>query len=269
MIADRAREQSYSESAIQRAVTKDSLQHPLVLYPSAIGVLGGVAVGLLGVSVPLVVVSGLGAMLGLGSLATNYFLRRDYFKNIYIRKVHAEIVRERESRLENLKQRLTEVSSVRGLAQLDRLKDKFGLLQKVLASKLQQGELTYERYLCMSEQVYLSALDNLQSIVDRLESLKAIDESFVRDRITELETNAVASERPELKALQERLALFSRQMEGAESLLGLNEGAMTQIDITTTALSNITTNKGHASVDMETAMMELEKMADRAQDYSI
>ncbi len=268
MDAEKKRTQPYSKKAIQKAVTKDSVQHPLVLYPCAVGVLGCVAVGLLGVSAPLLAIASVGATLGLGSLATNYFFRREYFKGLYIRRIHAEIVKERELRLENLKQRLAEVSCERGLTQLDRLKDKFRLLQKVLGSKLRQGELTYERYLCMSEQVYLSALDNLQGIVDRLESIEAIDASFVEERILVLE-GGVASDNAELKALRERLVLFYQQKEEADLLLGHNEGAMTKIDSTTMALSNITTQKGHASVDMETAMVELEKMADRAQDYSI
>ncbi|OUS30300.1 hypothetical protein A9Q99_07465 [Gammaproteobacteria bacterium 45_16_T64] len=268
MDAGKKRQASYSESAIHQAVRRDSIQHPLVLYPSAVGVLGGLAVGILGASVPLLAIAGVGATVGLGTLATNYFFRKDFFRNVYIRKIHAEIVRERERRLERLKQGLNEVESERGLSQLGRLEEKFALLQKVLGNKLQQGELTYERYLCISEQVYLSALDNLQSIVDRLESVKAIDEEFLESRLSELDERdqkfAV-----EIASLKERLSLFQQQIEETDDLLGLNEGAMTKIDSTTMALSKITTSKGHATVDMETAMRELEKMASRAQDYSV
>lgn len=262
------RQESYSESSIQQAVRRDSIQHPMVLYPSAVGVLGGLAVGILGVSAPLLAIAGVGATVGLGTLATNYFFRKDYFRNIYIRRVHAEIVKEREQRIEHLKQGLHDVDCERGLLQLTRLKEKFALLQKVLGNKLQEGELTYERYLCMSEQVYLSALDNLQAIVDRLESVKAIDEVFLRDRLSEL-SGMEEKHGQEVTSLRERLALFQQQMDEADGLLGLNEGAMTKIDSTTMALSKITTRKGHATVDMETAMRELEKMADRAQDYSV
>jgi len=157
---------------------------------------------------------------------------------------------------------------VRGLDQLGRLKDKFELLQKVLGSKFQPGELTYERYLCMSEQVYLSALDNLQCVVDRLESINAIDENFVTKRIAELES-LKSRENKELDALRERLVLLLNQRDEANSLLGQNEEAMTKIDSTSAALAAVKTQKGHAIVDMETAMVELEKMASRAQDYSL
>jgi len=74
MNSKKAYVQPYSDHSIKRAVRLNSIQHPLVLYPCAAGLLGGVAVGLLGVSVPLVAIAGIGTALGLGSLATNYFL---------------------------------------------------------------------------------------------------------------------------------------------------------------------------------------------------
>lgn len=258
---------AYSEAAISKALRRDSIQYPLVLYPGAIGLLGGAATLVLGNSVATLSLLGIGTAVGMGTWATNFFFRRDTLKGAYIRRVHAAIVEEREQRMAALKGKLIAVSSEAGLGQLDRLQEKFELLQRVLAEKLAPGELTYERYLCMAEQVYLSALDNLQAVGSLLESVQAIDETFIRARLIELnafpEKNNV-----EIESLEERLALLNAQLETANSRLAMNEKAMTKIDLTTAALAAITTKKGHANVDMETAMTELGRMADRAQSYS-
>ena len=153
-------------------------------------------------------------------------------------------------------------------AQGDRLQQQFSLLQKILGETLHPGELAYERDSFISEQVYLSAIDNLEGISGRLESIQAIDPGFIKRRLFELSSDAIHNA-TEISSLKDREALYAQQMGEADKLLALNEGAMTKIDTTTAALSNITTRRGHAAVDMETAMQELERMANRAQDYAI
>jgi len=59
-----------------------------------------------------------------------------------------------------------------------------------------------------------------------------------------------------------------KQIGRTEELLATNESAMTQIDNVMIAISEINTVSGHATMDLETAMKEMNYLAQRASSYS-
>jgi hypothetical protein len=137
----------------------------------------------------------------------------------------------------------------------------------MLGEKLTPGELTYARYLGTAEQVYLSALDNLGAMAGLLRSAGAIDEPYVRQRMTQLQGQADVHSQRELQTLEQRLALRRTQLERVADLLARNEEAMTQMDVATAEIAAMRTGTKQASLDMETAMSELARLARRAKDY--
>lgn len=259
-----------SQAAVSRAVLAVTAQKPYVLYPAAVGILGTLASLLLGTSPLFVVPAVIGGTLGLGSWAVDYFLRRDHHASIYLRELQRSLSDLRARAAQSLEVELREADFSEGLAQLERLEEKYKAFRSLLDKKLDRNELTYGRYLGMAEQVFLSALDNLQRAVHTLGSIRAIDDDYVgrRIRTLEAERRPSSSEDAELDSLRERLALKSSQQERLEQWLAQNERAMTQLDLTLAAIAAMRTLRGHADTDMESAMAELARLAQRAPDYA-
>jgi hypothetical protein len=246
-------------------------QKPYVLYPATIGVLGAAAALLLGPSTLFVVPAVVGGALGLGSWAVDYFLRRDHHAAAYLRELQQGLSDQRLTAVRTLREELAEIGSSDGLAQLERLCDKYDAFKDLLDKKLDPSELTYGRYLGMAEQVFLSILDNLQRVAHTLVSIGAIDEHHIGTRIRALERAGTPSEaqRQELVSLGARLALKQAQREKLNGWLAQNERAMTQMDETLAAIAAMDTVRGHASTDIETAMRSLAELARRAPAYGI
>jgi hypothetical protein len=264
----------FSKPAVQKAVALHTLEHPAVLYPTTISILGGFAALLIGANPLLLTIAAGGAGAAVLSWAVNFGLRRDHFANQYVKKLHAQMENQRLARQQELQRVLTEVSSEEGSSQFSRVTEKFTTFQKLLARKLNPSELTYGRYLGMAEQVYLGVLDNLQHIADTLKMMSVIDVKYTQKRLQQLQD--ALSQNPssqnnakEIDTLQERLDLHSQQADKVQKLFSQNEEAMTKMDLTIAAIADMRTEGGRASMDMETAMAELQRLAGKAKDYSI
>jgi len=259
----------FSKPAVQKAVALNTLEHPAVLYPTSISILGGFAALLMGANPLLIAIAAGGAGAAVLSWAVNFGLRRDHFANQYVKKLHAQMQRQRLAREKELQGVLAEVNSEEGSSQFSRVTEKFTTFEKLLARKLNPGELTYGRYLGMAEQVYLGALDNLQYVADALKMMSAIDLKYTQKRLHQLQKTPSEINTKEIESLQERLDLHSKQAAKVQKLLAQNEEAMTKMDLTIAAIADMRTEDGRASMDMETAMHELQRLAGKAKDYSI
>ena len=69
-------------------------------------------------------------------------------------------------------------------------------------------------------------------------------------------------------ALLERLGLREKQKEKAQGFLSLNEEAMTNMDKTIAAITEMRTEDDRAKMELETAMNRLQDLASRAKDYN-
>ncbi|WP_455205582.1 hypothetical protein [Kaarinaea lacus] len=259
----------FSKPAVQKAVALNTLEHPAVLYPTAISVLGGFAALLMGANPVFMMIAAGGVGAAFLSWAVNFGLRRDHFANQYVKKLHAQMESQRQARKQELEKVLAEVESEEGRSQFARVTDKFTTFQKMLSQKLNPSELTYGRYLGMAEQVYLGALDNLQRVADTLKMMRVIDLDYTHKRLQQLQSTTSKNSAKEIDTLEERLALHANQADKVQSLLSQNEEAMTKMDLTIAAIADMRTEDGRASMDMETAMNELQRLANKAKDYSI
>lgn len=173
-------------------------------------------------------------------------------------------------KLLRLERDLGRLGSEQGMSQLRLLRQKLDKLTDVLRRRLDDGELTYGRYLGTAEQVYLSAVDNLHEVTVALTSQSGIDGTYIEERIRALggrNSESKGTSR-ELETLYERRALLKQQHDKVAELLTQNEEAMTVLDNTTAALAGTRTRKGHASMSAEEAMRELEMLASRTSRYA-
>lgn len=181
------------------------------------------------------------------------------------------LIAEQQERLDALAEDFALLGFAQGTAQLERLPEKLDNLAEVLKRRLNSGELTFHRYFGMAEQVYLSALDNLHEAAVALRSVSTINPERLQVQLAELgRANAADKDKArELDALNKRFALFEEQQQRAAALIAQNESAMTVLDKTAAALAETKTRKGHASMDAEAAMSELERLAKRAGSYAV
>lgn len=265
-----AKVEDFSPQAVSRAVLGQTLQKPHVLYPTAVGLLSGLAAAVLGPSLLLVAPAAIGIGLGVGGWALDYSLRRDKHAADYLKRLQAAVAGRVTESVARLTREFGEQGFEPGLSQMRQLKAKYDALEGLLRRKLDPGEMTFSRYLGMSEQVFLAGLDNLTRISDTLRGLSAIDVDHVRRRLHTLAKDGVESalQDQETAALNERLSLLERQRELVDQWLAENEQAMTQIDHVMAAIANLDTSAGHASMSMESAMSELKRLAERASKYN-
>ena len=153
--------------------------------------------------------------------------------------------------------------------QLAALQQKRAALIKVLDRRLDPSELTYSRYQSTAQQVYRSALGNLQEVAVANDSLGSIDIGYIQRRIAELDHDGGASEstQRERETLAQRAALRDDQLARIGRLLAQNEAALTTLDRTTSALADVPV--GQRPEEADEAMAALEDLADRARMYAI
>lgn len=213
------------------------------------------------------------AALGLGVLCLllwiPMFLRSAaYAKSVYCRVEAREAAQ--LAKLERLADDFDELGFAKGGAQLRLLRNKLESLTQVLKRRLDTGEMTYGRYLGMAQEVYGSALDNLHEVAVALRSVSSIDMDYVQSHLDELGRVGIRStdQEREFKALEERRNLLETTGKRVAQLMAQNASALTVIDQTSVALAATRTEQGHAKLDAETAMAELEQLAGRAGKYA-
>ena len=256
------RELELNTSRIKRATLNTTLQQPVAVYPTSMGVLAGVyllAFGMAPIAAGLCVG---GLTLGAGGWLYEYFVRGKNHALKIVNQYRKNLAKQRVAAIARIETELEKLHHREGQKQLQQLQAKYGNFESVLAKKLDVDELTYNRYLAMAEQVFLNALDNLEQLVFGLQSVSAINMATINEKLSRLEQDT-----EEYQTLLARAQLWHDQQQKAKSLLAENEQAMTQLDRVTVRLAEIRTREGHAVMDMDNAMAELEGLIQRASQY--
>ena len=256
-----------SQTAVKKAVLANTLQHPLVLYSAVGGTLlaASALVFQLG-SIPLILSAG-GVATAVGGWFYQFFARGDNYSQAYFSEIHARLTREKQQKLEKLEKELEEVESISGIKQLELVDIKYQNFEEILSSKLSPTEMTYSRYLSIAEQVYLAVLDNLDKVFLTLKSISAVDTSHLEQRIAALEKETSPKAQKEKETLSKRLVLHQQQLDRASDIILANERALTELDEVTAKIASVEINKGRADLDLEMAMEELRRLAERSEQY--
>lgn len=265
-------------ASMKRVVLSRTLQHPLTLYPTAVGVLGAVGIGLFGPVTVAVAAAVAGLGLGLGHLATQVLVRPDSVAAQHFRELHEQLSARRAATLTDLEARLRKAASLEGarvhadqaLKQFNMVRRRFDTMQELLASKFEPTELTYSRYYVAGEQAFLSVLDTLDGVVSRMHSAGAIEPGYYNERVNAIkrQKTLAPADKEELRTIEERMKLRDSQLDAVNTLLTFNENAITEFDKVNAAIAEVRGAKAQTSVDLESAMRELELLAHRAKKLS-
>ena len=260
----------FSQTAINKAVRGEIMKNPVTTWLSIGGV--GIGAALFIVHAPLLITIGATGLVlfGVSKLVWDYGMRKDYFAKKYVEALHKALLAQNEAKTTRIGTDLEALGCTQGVKQLDKLKKEIANLERVIRQRFHEGELTYARYLGTAQQVYLGAIDRLGEIAIALQSIQTIDIADVTKCIKELRGDNIPDEKQEteITALEERQSLHIEQTEKAEKLLGENEAALTMLSKTAASLANTQTEKGRATMDMESAMEELRSLASKAGMYA-
>jgi len=257
-----------SPKAVKKSVLSAATQQPLTIYPAAISVLGAAFALLIGVNFFSLAAIGIGGVVTSLSWLWEYFAKGNDHASRFVSKCRAETENRRRAALAQLQKDMQEAGDEQGLKQIQLFKEKYDNFVQILSRKLNESELTYQRYLIIAEQVFLGGLDNLENAALTMKSVSAIDLDHIEQTLAELQNSSDEASRKKAAELQARLALRESQMLRASALLLENEQALTQLDHVTTKIAEIKTQQNRAQVDLEDAMAELQHLITRAETYS-
>lgn len=246
----------YSEAAAQKAAFSDSVQHPFTLWPTAMGVMGGVG-ALMFATVPIATIITLGGVtIGTANWAYRFFVKRDSNMQKYYDTLHErfEVLKSRQVRM--LVNKLSELGCPEGSEQVGKFDEKIEILREILGKVLSTGELTYSRFMGTAETVFNTGIQNLGRVVNLLTSIRDIDREDLENKIKKIQKKGslTKSDQTLLDAYQKRVSEYNSVMTEVSQLLAENEQAITAICEASTAAARIG--------DREAKMTPEEKMRD-------
>lgn len=255
---------------IKKAVYSSAVQRPGTIYSATIACIAGMYGAVFGFGPVVLGIVVIGAAASIASGLFEVLVRGDHHANSYVNEFRIGLAQKRGKSLNDLTEKLIAIQDNEGLRQVELFRDKYDNFVGILDQKLAPGELTYNRYLTIAEQVFLAGLDNLEASALAVDSISAIDIQHVEDEVSRLEALPVTtdSDLSKLDQLKKRRRLRVVQMEKSQTLLHENEHALTQLDLVTAKIANINTRQGRAQIALEDAMDELKHLIDRADDYS-
>lgn len=261
----RSASRDFSKKSIGRAATASALKHWTFQYSLAL--LAGAAIfgAIVGLSEAVF-------WMGIGALAASClsftwkrYFREDAFEKQYVDAMRREIECETQQKRKQLAGDLAKVGCPDGVAQLKQLQADFDSLAELLQTKLDTSEITYQRYLGMAEEVFLSGIDNLMKVLTALMSISEIDEDQIAARLARLEKETQSPERgSEMNALRSRLEIRKRALDKVRRLLAENEMAITKLEETALLIADMDTGLDEGKVDMENSMKDLMRIVERA-----
>src|SRR5580658_7144365 len=213
----------FSESAARKAALFDLIQHPLTLWPPALGTATAVGLTLFSIaSVPVsaaIAVGGIG--LGAANWAYRFFGKRDAYMQAHYAALHEAFEKLKKQKSAELAAELKKLGCKQGMTQVAQFEDKFQNLLAVFRRVLSENELTFSRVMGTAEQVYRSGLENLERVVTLLLNTKDMDRQDITVRVAVLEAKSKRSHADEinLKALHDQASVFDQTVEEVDELL--------------------------------------------------
>jgi hypothetical protein len=272
----------YMPPAIQKAVLGYALRHPGTIYPVALGAAVGFTGWLFGVPA-FYAASLLGILAGPAHAVLQIFFFHKKNGKRYLDSLKKRQEEYEESLKEVLRTGLKDCLGLpggnelarHGMEQFSRVQDKMGGIREMLDLKLDPREMTYHRFLGVTEQACLGVLDNLKGVVAHVKSAASINPAYIQTRLAALkkreqqEGSLSGEEQKERAALAERAALRESQIKTARGLLAQNEEALTEMERVSAAIAAWNSDGRFADVDFESALARLQELAHGAGEYNI
>ncbi len=173
-----------------------------VVYPLLVGGIGISSAVVAGVDAVSISMATTGILLGFSIWVWDYLRRRDQHAALIMKERASHLVQMREQELVRLDAKLEADGMTEASEQIRELRAGFEAFKNVLENKLSSGEVGYQRFRIVLEELFLFALDNLERAVERLHAALAMGIDGVDERIRHIEANGDDPNSMELIELQ-------------------------------------------------------------------
>lgn len=148
--------------------------------------------------------------------------------------------------------------------QADRLYARYGHVLSVLSSKFDTSEITFGRSYGLVAEVAKGAADNLNAMASLARGVAGVDADYARKRLAR---GGATLSPDETEALRRRIDLVEGTDKRLADLAGRNEVILTALIDAAVGIANVETEQAQASVAAETALQDLRRFVDRAEQY--
>ena len=218
--------EDFTRKSLYRAVLKDTLQHPLTLFPAVASALSGLYMGLFGAApATLAVVFG-GALAGAGAWVFNYFIRGEALAEKRVAKLRAARERYQHAEIAALETEWAEAGLQEGVQQARELREAYQKLNGFLEEKLlaaggttdRDRGLSVQRMMVLAEDTYREGAAILRSALQTWQALQQVDHDKLQNELAlwreELRTVKQAEATAfRIESLEKRIASHERRIE--------------------------------------------------------
>ncbi len=236
--------EDFTRKALYRAVLKDTLQHPLTIFPAAASALGGLYMGLFGLAPASLAVAVGGALVGAGAWVVNYFIRGEALAENRVAKLRARRERYHHAEVASLEAEWSQTGLPEGVQQARELREAYQKLDEFLKGRLTaQGSggrtadrgLSVQRLMVLADDTYREGAAILRSALETYHALRQVDHEKLELELAawqeELRTVQLAGAEParvesletRIASHQRRLQLFRERLESIDRLFAESE----------------------------------------------
>ncbi len=246
--------------AARREALSFSFWTDAVVYPmlfGAIGVAWIVAAGANAISVSLATI---GILTGLSLWAWGYTRRRDQHAALIMKERASQLVHKRDQEMMRLDARLQADGMTEASNQIRELRAGFDAFKNVLENMLGNGELGYQRFRVVLEELFLSSLDNLEHAVERLHAALAIGIDEVEERLGRIEALGDDPDSMELIELQRARTRYEALTGSARELFEQNKAVLATLQQSCGRISGVEGHRAKARRELDALMDEFSSM---------
>ena len=243
--------------AARREALSFSFWTDAVVYPLLLGAIG-IATGLVsGVDILSVSMTALGLGLGVFSWVWGYVRRRDQHAALIMKERASYLVHKRDQELLRLDGRLQADGMTAASGQIRELRLAFDAFKNVLEKKLNSGELGYQRFRVVLEQLFLSSLDNLEHAVERLHAALGIGIDQVDERISQIEAMGDDPNSMELIELRRARTRYEALTESARELFEQNKTILATLQQSCARVTSMQAHRAKARRELDAVLAEV------------
>jgi hypothetical protein len=264
------RPEDFEEQAIIKALNKSIMDNWFVgasIGAIPVGILTSILLGT-GIGIPII---GGALLLGGGTWAWKRFFKGDKFFDQYRDHLRQLLDEDTERRRHELQQSLEAYGNKHACEQLEQFQIKIRVFIEILDIKFpDKNQLTYNRYYTISQEVFLSGIDNLNEVLLMHKTLDAIDLDYIERSLQRLERKEQddATKRERISLLQSKQKFLDQQQD-IKNLMAQNEEALGKLDEAIVQVQDIKRSANNESqLDMEASIEQLHRIAQQSYKFS-
>ncbi len=251
-LLDRASLRAARREALSFSFWTDGVVYPLLV--GAMGIASGVVAGVDTVSVSM---TALGLALGLCLWAWGYVRRRDQRVALIMKERASLLVLKRDQELMRLDAQLQSGGMTAASEQIGALRVAFEAFKNVLERKLSSGELGYQRFRVVLEELFLSSLDNLEHAVERLHAALGIGIDEVDERIRHIESAGDDPNSMELIELRRAHTRYKALTESARELFEQNKTVLATLQLACVRVTSVQAHRAKARRELDSILADV------------